>query len=126
MVSLTESLDHMNSTSIVSLLLSLAVITAVAFLSEITSPFVGSILATAPTGTSLALFLASQSSTGSSAATQERLISATEGLVHGTISTLCFAILARTSAVSGNSLGPTLLAGFVGWSGSLLLLRQFS
>lgn len=109
-----------------SLLLSLAVITAVAFLSEATTPFIGSILATAPTGTSLALFLASRSTTGSQAETQERLLSATEGLVHGTISTLCFAILARTSALSGYGLGPILLAGFAGWSGSLLILGQFS
>ena len=123
-----------NLTSFVSLLLSFAVITAVAFLSEITSPFVGSIIATAPTGTSLALFLASRplpptvvsDPASASAETQNRLILATGGLVQGTLSTLCFAILARTSALAGHGLWVTLGAGLVGWSGALLVLGQLS
>ena len=83
------------------LVLSLAVITAVAFLSEISSPYVGSLIATAPTGTSLALYLASRTPPSASVVdpaaghveTQRRLVTATQGLVHGTVSTLFFAVL---------------------------------
>lgn len=117
-----------------NLVLSLAVITAVAFLSDISSPYAGSIIATAPTGTSLALFLASRAPasaavvdpTAATTETQRRLVTATQGLVHGTISTLFFAVLARTSAVSGYGLWVTLIAGFSGWAVSLFLLGQLN
>jgi hypothetical protein len=122
-------LGMLGPASSLSLLLSLVVITAVAFLSETATPFVGSILATAPTGTSLALFLASRppaavvaDPASASAETQHRLIAATQGLVRGTLSTLCFSILARTSALAGHGLWVTLGAGFAGWSGALLVL----
>ena len=117
-----------------NLAVSLSVLCVVALLSETSSPYMGRIIATAPTGTSLALFLSSRVPASASvvdpaagaAETQRRLVAATEGLVHGTVSTLLFAVLARTSAASGYGLWATLAAGFSGWAAALFLLGRLS
>jgi hypothetical protein len=69
-----------------SFLISVLVLLGVSVVTDMAGPFFSAILASAPTGTPLALYLAHNSPSASSTA-QERLVDATGGLVSGTLCT---------------------------------------
>ena len=105
---------------ITSLLFSVFILISTSLVTEYSSPFLGSVLASAPTGSPLSLYYAYSSSAQPAAA----LISATDGLLLGSISTLAFACAARQSAHAGFPLYPTLAAGFFAWWLTYTLLKH--
>jgi hypothetical protein len=108
---------HLSST-----LFSVLLIILIEILIDIAGPFIGAIIASAPTGTSIALYYAASANEDS---TSESLIKATEGLSLGALCTLFFALAARQAAQNGLSLFPTLITGYFAWGFSYLILGKY-
>ena len=110
-----------------SLFVSVSVVVLAALATDLLGPWSAGILAAAPTGGPLALYLAVRGAAAASAGADDgaaprsaalALRDATDGLLRGVLFTLVFAVCARAAAARGHGLGSTLAFGFAGWAGA--------
>jgi Trk-type K+ transport system membrane component len=104
---------------------SVLIILLISAATDILGPFLGAIVASAPTGTPLALYLSTANSNNAQSQ-QLSLTTATEGLVVGSFCTLLFAIATNQAAKSGLSLFPTLLSGYLVWFITYSIVKRVS
>lgn len=94
-----------------SLLISISTVLLIAIACEYGSPYLSSIVASAPTGTPIALYYAASSSNNPTVA----LIQSTDGLVKGASCTLIFAVVAKYAAHNGLTLYPLLFISYLAY-----------
>ena len=120
-----NSINWGNSMHWPSTSFSVLIILLISFATDILGPFLGAIVASAPTGTPLALYLSTANSNNAQSQ-QLSLTTATEGLVVGSFCTLLFAIATNQAAKSGLSLFPTLLSGYLVWFITYSIVKRVS
>eukprot|EP00747_Dinoflagellata_sp_TGD_P081578 gnl/TRDRNA2_/TRDRNA2_161364_c0_seq2.p1 gnl/TRDRNA2_/TRDRNA2_161364_c0~~gnl/TRDRNA2_/TRDRNA2_161364_c0_seq2.p1 ORF type:complete len:117 (-),score=16.99 gnl/TRDRNA2_/TRDRNA2_161364_c0_seq2:147-497(-) len=111
--------------SVADLLISFAVLVAVAVTADYGSPFLAAVAATAPTGGPLSLWLVVSSSPAEkvAATTDQFLYSSIKGMIAGLAFYVGLLLLLRLGVVSASNCGLMICGGYLSWAFAWLALQ---